>query len=322
MEPGDVLTRKAETLAEAGYQCLRHGDAAGALKIANELEELQCATAFEIAALAHAQLGDLQAAVAVLRTGLELAPKVWPCWQLLGNVLSDLRRYDDAAAAYEEALGCPDVRAASVRLNQAILASRRGEPDQALMYLDQIPTSDLTLPVGSARVHALVASGQVGEALRIGQALLAQGGSEDPAAMAQLAAAVGSARLAQGATADEILAFALDALEAYERSNLQLLALIRTADGQRSAAAKYFRVTVDARIPSRDPLSQLGGGYIVKYDLVADSVAEALGFVERMEAPAVRGNLRVSDHEVVEDRPDDPKGVYRRSDRFYYPREA
>jgi hypothetical protein len=82
-----------------------------------------------------------------------------------------------------------------------------------------------------------------------------------------------------------------------------------------------MRVTANARIPFRDPLSELGTGYIVSYDVVADSVDEALAFVERMEAPAVRGNLRIDGHEVIEARPDDPKGVYRRSDRFYYAHE-
>ena len=57
------------------------------------------------------------------------------------------------------------------------------------------------------------------------------------------------------------------------------------------------------------------------YDVVADSVEQALTFVERMEAPAVRGLLLVEEHEVLEDRPDDPKGVYKRTERHYYERE-
>jgi hypothetical protein len=153
MEPSDLVRRRAQKLAETGYQCLRDRDAEGALKIAGQLDELRYTATFEIAALAHAQRGDLEAAVAVLRRGPEIAP------------------------ALEEAV-------------------------------------------------------------RFGEALLAEKPSEDPEELAGLAASVGSARLARGATADEILAFARDALDADDRSNLQLLALIRNA-------------TISARRPPR-----------------------------------------------------------------------
>jgi len=41
-----------------------------------------------------------------------------------------------------------------------------------------------------------------------------------------------------------------------------------------------------------------------------------------METPVVRGNLLVEEHEVVEDRSDDSKGVYWRSAPYYYAREG
>ena len=39
--------------------------------------------------------------VTVLRCGVTTASDVWLNWQLLGNYLSDLERYDDAEAAYQ-----------------------------------------------------------------------------------------------------------------------------------------------------------------------------------------------------------------------------
>jgi tetratricopeptide (TPR) repeat protein len=156
MAPSDFTKRKSEKLAEEGYRHLQDRDAEAALKVAAELETLRFTAAFEIAALAHAQLGNLEAAAATLRRGLDIAPTVWINWQLLGNYVSDLKRYDEAASAY---------------------------------------------------------------------------------------------------------------------------------------------------------------------DVVADSVEQALTFVERMEATAVRGNLLVEEHEVLADRSDDPKGVYKRSVRHYYDRE-
>jgi tetratricopeptide (TPR) repeat protein len=321
MEPSDLDKRRAEKLTEAGHRCLRDGDPDGALKVAAQLEELRYTATFELAALAHVQRGDLDAAIAVLRRGLEIAPLAWPNWQLLGNTLSDLRRYEEAALAYEQALECPDARPSSIRLNQAILASRRGMPDQALMYLDQVQEPALALPATGVRVQALVEAGRSDEALRIGEALLDDSPSDEPQQLACLAAAVGKARRARGATPEAILAFALDALDRYDRNNPQLLALIRAADNQRSPRSRHFRLTVDAKIPFRDPLSRMGKGYVVTYDVVAESIEQALGFVERMESPAVRGNLQVDEHEIIDDSPGDPQGVYRRTAPFYYERD-
>src|SRR5688572_21492310 len=124
MALSDFTKRKSEKLAEKGYRNLQDGDAAAALKVSAELEALRFTAAFEIAALAHAQLGDLEAAVTTLRRGLDIAPTVWINWQLLGNYLSDLERYDEAASAYDKAMECVGVHESSIRLNQAILASR------------------------------------------------------------------------------------------------------------------------------------------------------------------------------------------------------
>jgi tetratricopeptide (TPR) repeat protein len=322
MEPSDITRRKTEKLVEAGYQHLQEGNAEAALKVAEELESLRFTATFEIAALAHFQLGDIEAAVAVLKRGVKVAPTVWGNWQLLGNCLSDLGRYDDAASAYENALECGGASMSSIRLNQAILASRRGRHDQALSYVEQVTEPDLAIHAVSVLVTALVGVGKVDEAVGVGEAALRKGAPDDSEEFAYLAASVGRARLARGESAREIVAFAIDALDDYDRSNAGLLALIRDADGQCSAVAKYYRMTVDAKIPVTDPLSQRGEGYVVNYDVVADSVDEALAFVERMETPVVRGNLFVDEHEALEDRPTDPKGVYKRTARHYYDRES
>ena len=62
MALSDFTKRKSEKLAEKGYRHLQDGDAAAAQKVSAELEALRFTAAFEIAALAHAQLGDLEAA--------------------------------------------------------------------------------------------------------------------------------------------------------------------------------------------------------------------------------------------------------------------
>lgn len=318
MTADDFTKRRSEKLAEEGYQHLSEGNPEAALNVAAKLETLRYTATFEIAALAHAQLGDLGAAVTTLERGLKIAPGVWINWQLLGNYLSDLKRYDDAARAYDEALSCTHVDESSVRLNQAILATRQGLNEQALSYAEQVTDPDLAIRAASVRVDALAGAGQLDEAIRLGEATLSKNDTDEAGEVASLVASIGRARLRQGATAQQIFDLALAALDAYDLSNRALLALIRDADNQYSATAKYYRMTIDAKIPFTDPQYRQSQGYIVNYDVVADSLDEALTFIERMEDPVVVGNLLVDEHEVLEERSGDPKGVYKRTPRYYY----
>ncbi len=317
----DFRKAKCEKLAEQGYECIRQGDCARALEIAEQLEKLRYSAAFEIAALAHAELDDLEAAVRVLTRGLEKAPTAWLNWQLLGNYLSDLKRYEEAAVAYEKGLACRHVKASSIRLNQAILASRQCLHAEALQHLEQLVDPEWQYRKASAKVTALIGLGRIEEAIQVGEAALPSPGDEASPDLGYLASAIARARTARGDPADRIFEYASTALERYDRSNRALLAAIRNADARYSSGAQYYRMTVDAKIPFTSPLYREAKGYIVHYDVVADTLEEALRYVERMEDPVVRGNLLVDEHEILEERPEDPKGVYRRSDRYYYARE-
>ena len=116
---------------DEGLDLLDAGDAKGALKIAKELERKRFTGAFDLGAQAYAALGWKEAAVSYLRKGLKEHHDSWLNWQLLGNYLSDLERYDEADDAYESALACDDPWKACVRMNQAIMWNRRGEIGRA-----------------------------------------------------------------------------------------------------------------------------------------------------------------------------------------------
>lgn len=147
----NIKKRRADKLLERGYALLREARLDEALEVADRLRELRHSGAFEIGAMAHAAKGDLEEAVRVLEEGLEHAPDVWLNWQLLGNYLSDLERFSQAATTYERALACPNVWVDSVRLNQAILAQRRGDPQSALELIEQVDDPELSLQTVSVR---------------------------------------------------------------------------------------------------------------------------------------------------------------------------
>jgi len=146
--------KRCEALLRKGYARVREREFDSALEIAAQLESQRFSRAFEIAALAQAGKGDLDAAVAALQRGVEVAPDVWLNWQLLGNYLSDLGRYEDAEGAYNRALACPGSSTDSVRLNLAILANRRDRPAVALEFLDELHDPKVVARAREARISS------------------------------------------------------------------------------------------------------------------------------------------------------------------------
>jgi hypothetical protein len=138
---------------------------------------------------------------------------------------------------------------------------------------------------------------------------------------AWLAEAIGRARIKLGVPHEEIIALAVSALETWNRGNRGLLALIRGVDAQHSDAALYYRMTVEVKDPSADSEHEEATGYFVTYDVVADTIAEALQFVQRLEDPSVHDNLVVHEHQSFQDHPKELKGVYSRIGKVYYGNE-
>jgi tetratricopeptide (TPR) repeat protein len=308
-----------EQLSDRGFALLELREWDEALAVARELEERRFSAAFDIAAQAHAGLGDLEAAVAVLERGVGLAPGAWANWQLLGNYRSDLERYDEAAEAYERALGCPGVWEGSVRLNQAVLEGRRGRFEEMLAHLEAVEDDDLALVVAEHRVHGLAELGRNEEAEEAGLAAIEgpfDPGTEGPT-KARIAARVGALRRTRGDDPEEVRRFAHASLR-LDGASPAILALIRELDDERSPAARYWRLVADARIAPEDPRHAELRGYFVTYDVVADSPEEALGYVRAFEEFFPEGKpaaWSVSEFVDMEPRPDDPKGVYWRTGR-------
>lgn len=314
---------EVEALSEQGFAHLQQGEYQAALEVAQQLEELRYSAAFEIAAQAHAGMGDLEAAVATLERGVELAPMCWGNWQLLGSYRSDLGRFDDAAVAYEQALACPNVWADSVRLNQAILAGRRADYKAALSHLDKVQDSRLALRVASSRIQVLQGMERLDEAASLAKKCLDQEWDSDSAGddLARIAAVLGRIRLVRGRPVGDVRRFAFDAL-AHHANSSELLALIRDLDARYSPKAQYHRILVDVRVSEDDPLHSEAGGYLVSYDVVADTVADALQMIREFEDVAASDTLSVMESEVLEPRPQEPMGVYWRSGRMYYAEEG
>lgn len=116
---------------ERGLAYVQDGSTSEAKAVAKELYSLRYSGGFEIEAQALAREGSKDEAIAVLRKGLEAAPTSWLNGNLLGNYLSDQGRYDEAFAAYEEALRTPTADRVLIEANYALALQRAGRDDEA-----------------------------------------------------------------------------------------------------------------------------------------------------------------------------------------------
>ena len=62
--------------------------------------------------------------------------------------------------------------------------------------------------------------------------------------------------------------------------------------------------------------------FFATYDVVADSVEEALDFVRGLEPDGASRTLKVEESEELESRPMEPKGVYARTGRVLFSGES
>lgn len=100
-----------------------------------------------------------------------------------------------------------------------------------------------------------------------------------------------------------------------------LLALIRDIDATYSKTANYYRLLVHGVIPITSLRYREVKGFYTTYDVVADNVDEGLKFIREFEDDDVKGNLFVDEEKLLEQRPNDPKGVYWRTGYSFYEKE-
>lgn len=315
----DIKKKRTEKLADQGFQFLSDERYEEAIEISKQLEELRYTAAFDIGAQAYCGLGDMDKAIETLKRGIEIQPQCWPNLQLLGNYLSDIGEYEEAESKYEQALRCEDAWEDSLYLNQAILANRREKYDKALSVLELINDDEFRLHITEITLTAYKGKGLINEAIELAENTIASwnGDETNGDIVGRIAASLGRMWISQGKAKSEVREWAFNSLE-YDETNSMLLALIRDIDDKYSDSAKYFRLFVHCMIPFTHPSYGEAIGYFVTYHVVADTKDEALLFASEFEDEDFRMNLTIEESEILEPRPDSPKGVYWYSERAFY----
>ncbi|MCP5059270.1 MAG: hypothetical protein GY937_21405 [bacterium] len=320
------MSEQIEERMNAAYELLEQGDADSALALGRELEELRHSSAFEIQALAHADLGDVGAAIDVLERGVDRVPGVWMLWQLLGNNYSDVGRAADALESFERALSCPNVDTPSLHYNIALALSRQERSEEALSHLDlghvgsEDASWELVCRVTSLRIGLLRQLERYREALSEGRRLITEARAEGTIdehlapVLGEYASALWLAE--RDRTAAEEAAWQAIELDKHEQSAMWVL---RELTDRASERGCLYQLLLMGRWHESLGDDEELPGFFTTYEVVADSADEAIEYARPFEPVSVRHELKIEESEVVEPRPGEPKGVYSVSAYQFFP---
>ena len=304
----------AQRLFAAALDCLERGDPKRALRLARNMDLLGFSGAFEIRALVHIDRSQPDRAIAVLRKGIDKAPDSWRLWELLGNLLSDSGRFDEAQTSYERSLACPDTDRSTILYNSAIAYARQGLFERSLERLSGVSASELAINASLLEASLLTSLKRTDEAIVIARQVIAR--LTDPAARQETAdedLAAAYSELARAhwegrCDASEALKTAWKALERGRR-NFLAMRIVREARGRRSPRTRRWHCLMKGRWFEPFEGESLIPGFFRNYEVLAESPLECLEFVREFEPDLVRDTLEIESIKAVEDCPDEPRGL-------------
>lgn len=310
-------------LLEQAYNLIQQGESDQAIVVGNELLKHRHARGFEIIALAYEQQGRSPEAVAVLQDGVSKVPNAWPLWELLGNLYSDQELFLESQQCYDKALSCQTADFDSINYNYAILLKRQGKLEDAMLLSERIQSSDLRSKVRVLQLSIFNAMKRHDDAVRAGteliQQLLGQGeifeeGMQD---LARAYAEVGRAHWEGRGDRQAAWESAWKALE-WDRSDNNALWLVREIIDRKSPGSKWFKLVIEGRWHFSIEAGKPPPAFVTTYEVVADSLNDALILARDLEPVEVRNTMQVDSSEDLGSYPDNQQGVYWRSAYGFY----
>ncbi|WP_136514199.1 tetratricopeptide repeat protein [Geomonas edaphica] len=316
----DIANKRIEKLTNQGLDHLEAGRYSEAIQVAMKLEEAKGPLAFYIAAEVYASSKNFRDAVSTMRRGVLKRPTFWTNWFCLGIYLGQLNKYEEALAAYEQALLCPQANADMIRLNMAFLSIACKAFQAALGYLDCLEQPSLRPGAEQARVAALEGVGRLAEAEALAEVLLkerTEGDGEYQKRVGLVAAALARIRLLKGRSKEEVRSFLMHFLEEFGCSTPVLYEIVKLEELRYSAESKYYRLAIVAKLPMDHPWYREAQAYGIVYDVVSDSEERALEMVKVFESAAGVESVDVASCKIRGDMPEEPMGVFWFSEKFF-----
>ncbi len=277
---------------DEAHEALARGALDEADALADALIAMKWSGGFEIRALVLRARGELDAAIAVARASVEKVPADPSLWLLLANLSSEASRFEEAEAAYAEALARSGDPVA--RYNRAVSRARSDRPDAAWDDLEVVLALPEPPPFAEEAI-ALAAScldrlGRAEDAVALVSALRERCAADDPRRArldAELALALHRARADDDAVRGPLTA-ALDG----EVVTPALAALVRARAGAVARPAMRHRVLVSV---ATSPVA----GYARVFELVLAPGQSALSYVRDFVRARARDAIAIERDERV-----------------------
>ncbi|MBX3118850.1 MAG: tetratricopeptide repeat protein [Fimbriimonadaceae bacterium] len=253
-----------------------------AIKTGDKLIARHYTGGYEVKARALYQSGEPDQAIKVLELGVQKAPGIFLLWSYLGEYYSNVRRYQDAIAAFRrsEMAGCNPNMA---RYNVAVVYARAGDGAGAAQSIEGVvPVSaDHEHNIAGVKCWAMILEASWDEAIDFAQDRL-----KKHEAHKDLLAYEAYARMKLGQS-EEALRLAWQVVELSEPQEYAL-EVIREITGRKSEGSKRYRLMVVGRHSvqhSSGPIRDLP--FMRVYWVQAVSVEEGLEYVRPFEKETI-----------------------------------
>lgn len=327
--------RPTDDLMNDGLAALREERYDDALAVAAVLRERRFSGSFEIAARAHWANGEHDRAIEVLEDGVAKAPGAAPLWHWLACYRSDMGNYPAALDAFEKEAEFEHVAASLTTYNIAVVHERMEQYAQAIGVIDRLerPDDDGPSPGDFAELRArlLLALDRIDDAIVaadeavewFGRHSRSEDDGDDDAeahpdarrrdmttrSRAYATRAAARSRLGERSAALEDVDLAI--IHGAGGGNgipSRVYDVLRDLDAATSPAAQLFRVLVKGLLVE-DEEDDAPLGFYLPMQIIADDVAEALGYALRFVPEPSRPGAEIAEAEIIEPAADALKGV-------------
>lgn len=322
--------RSTDQLSKDGFAALREERYDDALAIAAELRERRFSACFELEAHVRWEMGEREAAIAVLEEGVAKAAAAPPLWHWLGCYRSDFGRYEAALEAFEREAEFEGTSVSTNTYNVAIVYERMDRAAEAMEVLARLESPGEEGPTvehfDELRARLLFDLNRfddcVETATRAIDALAARAADDGESEIdylllsrAYAVRAMAHLRLGDRDAAIEDAEDSIAASGGGAQTPTRAMEALREAYGQKSQAAQLFDLILNVRFPTPQEGSI---GFLVRMQIIADDVDEAAYLARPFLPPDTRDVPPTGEIESSEPAPDEFKGVVQVEGRIYY----
>ena len=317
------MTTQTQQLREEAYLSLDADEPERALELGKKLLELKQVRVFEVVALALDQQGKADEAIAALKTGVDKAPNAFALWQLLGNILSTSKKYQEAKDAFQRALSCPGADSDGINYDLAVSLRSAGQTLEAMQVCDSVSSAEWGIKVRTLRASLLNNAGRNEEAAQVANGNIAELLSQTDVSddemqdLAQNYSELARAHWLGRRDGNAAFENACRALE-WDRADGSALWLVRELMAMKTPSSHWFRLEVSGQWHFPLEPGQAPPPFAASFDVVADTVDDALRYAQNIEPPEIRESMLVT---AVEDKgpyPDHLQGLYWRSPYAFF----